>query len=467
MAALALLAAASIPSAAAKSARAPAFAEAALWAARQVPEACNGPDDACEGAWLAVAQAWRYSWNNLRLALEHASSAHRLRLDPREVRQIVALHEFMYWLGQDSEKWRLGWEEVSGTARSLLRALQLWLVPSEYQWGTRLEVSGASHGLRLPFPARSVVVPTSGDLSSALRLSNGQEMPLLSFRPGPVWEIPVKATALYEQLRHALKLGYRHIDLPEFFGAEKELGRALKDSEVPREQLFLSGKLSSKDCYPMGALRAVQQQLKHLEVEYLDLLVVKPCPEPAQSAVWEVLEAFHAKGALRSLGLADLDVTGAGAVVLPGVHVAPVYVQTRFSPYTDASVLAWALPKGLAVAANRVTGTFGTSFLRPEEDPHLLQVAKSVGRSSSEVLGRWALQLGLALVVDHAEAYVGVFDFQLAEEDMRVISGLARLSFSAPGLRVDSAELTEDVYGLERFEAKGAASLDGRMDHPH
>eukprot|EP00439_Symbiodinium_sp_Y106_P064036 s664_g10.t1 len=67
--------------------------------------------------WHGVASAWRYAWNNLRYS----------------VQQVVAVHEFMYWLGNDAKKWHVGWQEVSGTARALLRSLQLWLVAGEYQ----------------------------------------------------------------------------------------------------------------------------------------------------------------------------------------------------------------------------------------------------------------------------------------------------------------------------------------------
>eukprot|EP00434_Breviolum_minutum_P011397 symbB.v1.2.010054.t2/scaffold636.1/size252712/9 len=155
----------------------PWFQVASIEVAPPFAEACDGPEGmACE-AWDRVASSWRYAWNNLRLSLHHATARHRLRLDPGEVQQLVAVHEFMLeflgtWDGaedrdhdddgeeeagrKDKQKWQVGWEEMSGSARALLRGLQLWLVPGEYQ---QLGLPPGS----LTYPVKNIPSPKGKD----------------------------------------------------------------------------------------------------------------------------------------------------------------------------------------------------------------------------------------------------------------------------------------------------------------
>ncbi|CAK9001730.1 9 [Durusdinium trenchii] len=433
-------------------------APAAQWAAKQIPEACDGPDGGCQVDWDQVAATWRYAWNNLRLSLQHAAAKHRLRLDPGEVQRLVAVHEFMYWLGEDKKKWQVGWDEMSGAARALLRALQLWLVSGEYQWGSPVTLLRANHGLHLPFPQRSVLVPTDGDLETQMSLMNGLQMPLLIYRLGPVWEFPFK-TKIYEKVREALQLGYRHLDFSEHYGAEKEVVRAIQDSGVPREALFLAGKLSAADHYPLGALRAVQQQMKHLDLTYLDLfMLTKPIYDPAVlRAVWEILESYHHRGIFRSLGVSNFDLVSL-ELLEQVAKVPPVYLQNRFSLYDvqGFEALAWAKRRGLAMAAR-----LEQSLLSPWEDPHVLSIARRWNRSSQELLSRWLLQLGCAIVApaSAAEDHAGALSFQMPEEDMRQLGGLISLSSSVPG--VGPPSWMEDVYGLARFGPPAVLGVTG------
>ncbi|CAE7589505.1 YPR1 [Symbiodinium natans] len=397
--------------------RAPPFAEAALWAAGQVPESCDRSDDAdCPYAsdlWQSVASAWRYAWNNLRLAIQHASPAHRLRLTPREVQQVVAVHEFMYWLGNDAKKWHVGWPEMSSTARALLRSLQLWLVAGEYQLGSHLSLTLMNHALHIPFAGRSVQLP-AGDTGARVSLSNGLPMPLLVFSVWNVWKFPLKTNEVYKRVLGALRAGYRHIDIAPHYGSEKEVSMAIRDSGVQREQIFLTSKLGARDGYPLGAKRAILQQLKHFGLDYIDLFMLS---QPIQDSmllrsVWEVLEAFYDKGIFRSLGVSNFDMESFQALH-HAVRVKPVYLQCRMSIYQilpedvnsekskDGHMLGWTREHGVVMSAFHVEERF--NFLRPLEDPHVLSIAKRAGRSASAVLARWALQLGLAVVPKEAE----------------------------------------------------------------
>lgn len=436
------------------------FGEAAQWAAKSVPEACDQPGEECE-AWDQVASTWRYAWNNLRLSLQHATAQHRLRLDPGEVQQLVAVHEFMYWLGKDKQKWQVGWDEMSGSARALLRALQLWLVPGEYQLGTPLIIPRVNHGLHLPFASRSVLVPTDGDVtSSRISLSDGRELPLLGFSLGSIWAFPYQATKVYQQIRAALKLGYRHLDLSEHYGSEKEVHRAIEDAGIPREEIFLAGKLGKADHYPLGALRAVQQQMKHFDLEYLDLfLLTKPIYDAkVLRSVWEILESYQKRGIFRSLGVCNFDITSL-QLLEQVAKIPPVYVQSRFSIYDldleGFPVLRWARPRGIAVAARMERG----GYLLPTEDPHVVSIAKKLKRNPGEVLSRWLLQLGMAVVVSDPEEQRGALDFQLQEEEMRLLNGLVTLSSSVPG--IPGPGFAEDVYGLRRFDQAKEAQAAG------
>eukprot|EP00913_Durusdinium_trenchii_P029236 g27405.t1 len=223
--------------------------------------------------------------------------------------------------------------------------------------------------------------------------------------------------------------------------------RAIQDSGVPREALFLAGKLSAADHYPLGALRAVQQQMKHLDLTYLDLfMLTKPIYDPAVlRAVWEILESYHHRGIFRSLGVSNFDLVSL-ELLEQVAKVPPVYLQNRFSLYDvqGFEALAWAKRRGLAMAAR-----LEQSLLSPWEE--LTDIARRWNRSSQELLSRWLLQLGCAIVApaSAAEDHAGALSFQMPEEDMRQLGGLISLSSSVPG--VGPPSWMEDVYGLARF----------------
>ncbi|CAK0829902.1 unnamed protein product, partial [Prorocentrum cordatum] len=240
------------------------------------------------------------------------------------------------------------------------------------------------------------------------------------------------------------------------YSNEREVGAAIRDSGVPREDVFLATKIS--DPAEFGQLeRRFEAQLADLGTDYLDLYMLhSPGGREANEAAWRGMERLHDRGAVRSLGVSNF---GAAELLelLSFARVKPVYLQNKFSVYSpgeqqvgDVAILALAREHGIQVMGYSVINPWPL-MLPPMEDPHVQAVAARCGRSPAQVLHRWALQLGVAVIPKSGTPAriaenLRVADFDLSELDMRLLSGLVVLSESMEGKL--SPPWADDVYGF-------------------
>ncbi|CAE8712214.1 unnamed protein product, partial [Polarella glacialis] len=449
----------------------PPFAAAAYWAAGLVTKACDGCEQvngqlACDVScsWEKQPATWRYVLNNLRLAVEAAAPEYRSTLGSEVHDQLLALHSFVGELGSGVQTWLQNWQLASASVRELLEFLRPWLLPDAYRPGLPLLVPSNNHGLRFPTPTgRSVQVPTDGDIGARVVLANGVAMPLLGLG---VAGLSTDDAVAYQSVRWALEIGYRHIDTAEGYGNEREVGRALRDSGVPRQEIFLVTKLSQFTGDAAAARRTFETQLRYLQVEYVDLYMLHhPGKDVTERmAIWRELEALHNEGRIRALGVSNFGIDLLEEL-FSWATVKPVYVQNKFTIYQpgdvnealkEDSLMEWLTAHRVVMTGFSVINPTHWSgyYLEPLSDPHVTAIAGRVGRSPSQVLHRWLLQLGAAVIprstkreriLENAQ----VFDFALSEAEMRVLSGLASLAASSPGRR--SPAWCEDVYGLARL----------------
>lgn len=172
------------------------------------------------------------------------------------------------------------------------------------------------------------------------------------------------------------------------------------------------------------------------------------------------MEQLQRRGVLRSLGVSNFG-TAELDQLLAVAEVKPVYIQNKFSIYNPGeqqigsnSLMAYAREKGMQMMGYSVINPW-PFLLPPMEDPHVRAIAARYQRAPSQVLHRWALQLGAAVIPKSAtpariEENAKLFDFELSEVDMRLLNGLVTLSESIPGSPT-APPWAEDIYGVQSF----------------
>jgi diketogulonate reductase-like aldo/keto reductase len=247
-------------------------------------------------------------------------------------------------------------------------------------------------------------------------LADGNSIPVLGLG---VWQIP-SGPATVNAVRWALELGYRHIDTAQAYGNEESVGRALKQSGVPRNEVFITTKF-----YPgrEDPVAEAEESLRRLGLDYVDLYIIH-WPQGGPTWAWPGMERAKELGYARSIGVSNFDVRELEQVMAVA-PVAPVVDQVQFSPFEYRRTLLEAAEKRrIAVEAYSPLGTG-----RHLADRTVKRVASQVGRTPAQVLLRWCLQRGLVVITksthrDRIAENAGVFDFTLSDEVMAELDAL-------------------------------------------
>jgi diketogulonate reductase-like aldo/keto reductase len=248
--------------------------------------------------------------------------------------------------------------------------------------------------------------------------ADGTRIPVLGLG---VWQVP-NGPECERAVRWALELGYRHIDTAQAYGNEESVGRALRDSGVPRENVFLTTKFFPRRKDPAGeAARSVER----LGVDYVDLYIIH-WPQGGATWAWPGMEQARARGFARSIGVSNFSV-GEIDQLLAIAADRPVVNQVQFSPFEYRSRLLEACEeRGIALEAYSPLGTG-----RHVRDGGVIRIANHVGHTPAQVLLRWCLQRGAIAIAksthrERLEENAGVFDFELSDQDMRALDTLDR-----------------------------------------
>ncbi|HZD90902.1 MAG TPA: aldo/keto reductase [Pseudolabrys sp.] len=225
----------------------------------------------------------------------------------------------------------------------------------------------------------------------------------------------------------ALEAGYRHIDTARKYGTEGEVGEAMRASGIPRDEIFLTTKVSHEYLRADDFARSVDQSLAALKVDYVDLLMVHwPNPAIALSETMPALAKAKREGLARHIGVANFNI----ALLDEAIARCPeplVALQAEYHPYLDQAKLLNAVrERGLVYVAYCPLGR-GRLF----DDPVLAEIAAARGRTVAQVALRWLLQQELASIPFSSNPQriaenVNVFDFELSDEEMRRIAALKR-----------------------------------------
>ena len=259
----------------------------------------------------------------------------------------------------------------------------------------------------------SIDIPTD-----TVALPGGGEFPLVGFG---TWQL--RGEECYAATLAALQAGYRHVDTAAMYRNEAEVGRALRDSGVPREDVFVTTKYNPRSGRP--ELDVLAESLDAMGLSYLDLWLVHAPDDSRNESIWKFFVSAQEDGRARDVGVSNfsvgqIDRVTAATGVVPAVN----QIEWRPSMY-DATLVDAHRQRGVVVE--------GYSALRGGSlaDPVVRRVADEVGRTPAQVLVRWHVQHGIVVIPrsskpDRVRANADVGDFSLSESQMADLDGLGR-----------------------------------------
>ncbi|HXW67671.1 MAG TPA: aldo/keto reductase [Thermoplasmata archaeon] len=248
----------------------------------------------------------------------------------------------------------------------------------------------------------------------------------------PVLGLGVFQTEPGPTTRHAvawaLAAGYRLIDTAALYGNEADVGAAVRESGIPREEIFVTTKLWHTEHGRDRARRAFAASRERLGLDYVDLYLIHwpraETPE-ARLASWEALEEIHAEGLARAVGVSNYAIRHLEEIVHRS-HLVPAVNQVEFHPFLyDPTVLRYAAEHGI-----RVQAYSPLTRNRRLDDPRIAAIAEEVGRTPAQVLVRWGLEHGVVEIPksthrERIEENARVFDFALSGAQRAALDALA------------------------------------------
>ena len=272
-------------------------------------------------------------------------------------------------------------------------------------------------------------------------LNNGVKMPMAGI--GTFLLTPDEAES---SVLGALKNGYRLVDTANAYVNEKAVGRAMKKSGVPREQIFLETKLWPS-FYEQAD--AVEKTLERLDTDYIDLLLIHQ-PAGNYTAGYRQMEAAYKAGKVRAIGLSNFN-KAQMEEILGICEVRPTVLQTELHPYHQEKELKAFLKENGIVAQSWYPLGHGDKALL--EEPLFAELGRKYGKSSAQVILRWHIQDGNIVIPGsknptHIQANFDLFDFALTDEEMDKIAAMnknARYYTSTPEMLKRYAETVPPV----------------------
>jgi diketogulonate reductase-like aldo/keto reductase len=259
---------------------------------------------------------------------------------------------------------------------------------------------------------------------NVVTLNNGLKMPQLGFG---VWQVPDEEAAV--AVSTAFKVGYTSIDTAMVYQNEAGVGKAIKESSIPREELFITTKVWNSDQGYENTLRAFDESLERLGLDYVDLYLIHwPTPQFDEYVdTYRALEKLYKDGRVKAMGVCNFEIEHLERI-LNECEVKPVLNQVECHPYLAQNELKdFCAKHDIFVEAWSPLDQGGEVL----QDEVITQIAETKEKSPAQVVLRWHLQnntivIPKSVTPSRIEENFQVFDFELTEEEMKQINDLNR-----------------------------------------
>ena len=252
-------------------------------------------------------------------------------------------------------------------------------------------------------------------------LSNGLKIPSIGFGTYKLGDDEQVINAV----DYALKVGYRHIDTAAFYGNEEAIGKALKESDVKREDIFLATKLWNNCHGYEKAMKVFNDSIKRLGVDYLDLYYIH-WPNELNSETWRALEDLYNEGKVKAIGVCNFKI-GHLEELKKTARIMPMVNQIEIHPgFTQKEMVKYCQGNNIQVIA-------WSPIMRGRlfTEPLMIELSEKYNRTITQIILRWHIQNDIIPIPkssnnDRIKENLDIFDFEIEKEDMLKIDSLNR-----------------------------------------
>ncbi len=254
-----------------------------------------------------------------------------------------------------------------------------------------------------------------------VKLSNGVKMPILGFG---VYQIPKEETK--RCVLDAIKVGFRSIDTAQSYFNESEVGEAIAECGVSREELFITTKVWIDNYGYENCKKSVEESLKKLKTDYIDLVLLHQ-PFGDYYGAYRALEELYKEGKIRAIGVSNFYPDRLSDICLFERNVIPAVNQVETNPLNAQFEAQENMKKyGVHMAA---WAPFGEGRNNLFNNSVLINIGKKYGKSSAQIILRWLVQRGVIIAcksthIERMKENFDVFDFELTDDDMKNINNL-------------------------------------------
>ncbi|EKP03655.1 aldo/keto reductase [Leptospira kirschneri] len=257
-------------------------------------------------------------------------------------------------------------------------------------------------------------------LKQTVTLNNGISMPILGLG---VWKTK-SGKECKEAVLNALEAGYRHIDTARIYDNEKDVGQAIRESGIPRKEIFITTKLWNADQGPDKTRKALENSLDKLGIDFVDLYLIHFPVTSKRMDSWKELEKVYHDKLCKAIGVSNYTITHLGEL-LKDSQITPAVNQVEFHPFLNQIHLLEYCKKHKIQLEAYSPLAHGQKI----EDPTISKIAQKYDKTPAQILIRWAIEQKIVVIPKSTQKKriienSKVFDFAISEEDMKILNSL-------------------------------------------
>lgn len=256
-------------------------------------------------------------------------------------------------------------------------------------------------------------------MNSTIELNNGVKMPIIGLGTAALFGKPA-----YQSVVWALEFGYKMVDTASMYGNERNVGRAIQESGVPRDELFITTKVWETDQGYDNTMAALEKSLKKLKMSYIDLYLIHWPRSNLRNETWKALEKILEDGKARAIGVSNYTIRHLEELFKTSSTI-PAVNQVEFTPFLYQKELLNFCKKNKIVVEAYSSLTRGQKF----DNSILKSIGQKYNKLPAQILIRWGLQHEIIQIPrsrsqHHIQENMDVFDFTLNDEDMKQLDNL-------------------------------------------